>query len=409
MIPFGKTIKELLKVYFVNFLIVILGFLANILIARLFGVNNLGIYSYFFSLVSLLSVFGLFGLHDAIAKLIAEKKELSKYLFWKSFIIALPLTLFSSWIILLVLSKYIPKIPTDSFKWWVLTYIFVNCIYYLGLGVLRGFKKFTTASLFSLYPRALFIPFILLAWQVGRFDWLVLGGMSWSLLILYPLLFDKIKLVGSEKIKSNFLINTSLVLWMTNLGMLALIHLDKLIIGSLVSWSELGQYTAYSNTVNLLRLGAFVLPVVLVPMAVTNKYKIKESFKKLILFLIPSGLIMGGLSFWIVPFLFGSETKDVNILLPWLMVLSSCLMVIYSYFSSLYVGEGKSNNRQLIVVIFDFVLSILFNIGLTFYLVKYLGLIGAPLALFVVLIFKTVLNIYFLIDLRKKCGKIKNK
>lgn len=404
MISLGKTIKELSKVYVVNFLIVVFGFLANILIARFFGVGNLGAYSYFFSLVSLLSVLGLFGLHDAIAKLIAEKKEASKDLFWKS-LIALPLTLISSWVILWFINKFVPSVPIDYFKGWVFAYIFINCIYYLGLGVLRGFKKFTTASLFSLYPRIIFIFFILFAEGFGQFDWLILGGMSWSLLILYPLLFGKIKLIGSKKISFQNLWFTGQVLWLTNLGMLALIHLDKLVLGGLVSLNELGQYTAYSNTVNLLRLGAFVLPIVLVPMAATKKYKIKKSFKKLILLLIPSGLIMGALSFWLVPFLFGSETKNVNILLPWLMVLSSCLMVIYSYFNSLYVGEGKSNTKQLRVIIIDFILSIPINMWLIIYLVKSLGLIGAPLALSIVLILKIFLNVYFLKDLRKNVGK----
>ena len=404
MIHFGKTINELSKVYFVNFLIVIFGFLANILIARSFDIGALGTYSFFFSLVSLLSVFGLFGLHDAIAKLIAEKKETSKYLFNLSIFVPF-ISFIISWIILKVIESYGLLREIEYFKGWVLLYIFINCIYYLWLGILRGFKEFTSASLFSLLPRIVFVLFIVISFWWKNFEWLILGGMSWSLIIFYPFLFKKIKLIGSEKIKSNILINTSLILWMTNLGMLALIHLDKLVIGNLISLKVLGQYAAYSNTVNLLRLGAFVLPTVLIPMAVTNKYKIKKSFKKLILFLIPIGLIMGLLSFKLVPFLFGSETEDVNNYLPWLMVLSSCLMVIYSYFNSLYVGEGKSNKKQIITIIIDFLLSTLVNIGLIIYLVKGLGLIGAPLALSIVLIFKIFLNMYFLKDLRKNVGK----
>src|SRR3989338_7293276 len=69
----GKTSQKILGVFFIQGLIAGLGLFANVLIARFFGAEALGIYTYFFSLVVIISTLSTFGLQNSVPILLKKK------------------------------------------------------------------------------------------------------------------------------------------------------------------------------------------------------------------------------------------------------------------------------------------------------------------------------------------------
>ena len=144
------------------------------------------------------------------------------------------------------------------------------------------------------------------------------------------------------------------------------------------------------------------LPIVLVPSAAIFQYKIKKSFGKLLIFLIPFAMIIGGLSFLVVPLFYGAGFNLDTPWLPWILVISSSLLVIYTFFNSIYVGENKIKKRDMKILGIDAALSIFLNIFLNIIFIKTYGVIGAPIATSIVLLLKIILMFYGLKLMRKK-------
>ena len=398
----GETSTHLFKTFFVYGFIALTMIVIKVLIARFYGQEELGIFTYFFSLVSLVFLFTSFGFPEAITQtIIKEPSKLKSVLklYWP--LITLSTVIFT--VLTVAITTFTGLNPQINYFWLaVVGYIIIYTLFYTTYSILRGFKKFVDASLFSLVNRIFFIAFIVLAFLLSVSFVGVLLSMSLALVIATLFSLPKIK-----KLKNNFVVKTELKpflylsfsLFLMQVGFYSLRFLSEIVIGYLVDFNSLGLYSAYSSVTNVIRLVAYVFPVVVLPMAVVNKYKIKQSLKKIILILLPFSLIVLVATFVLVPLLYGQEYT--NFYLPFFLVLSSTLLVVYSYFNSVFVGENKFSKFYLKILGIDFFLSLIVNTLLNIWLISEFGIVGAPIATTITIIFKILLNSYALKKLRR--------
>ena len=133
-------------------------------------------------------------------------------------------------------------------------------------------------------------------------------------------------------------------------------------------------------------------------MAAVSKYKIKQSLTRILKLLLPFSVLILVLTYIAIPIIYGSQYADKW--LPIALVISSTLMVIYSYFNSILVGENKFSKQYFKLVFIDFLITLMVNTGLTILFVKWWGILGAPIATTLTVLLKIALNVYGISKLR---------
>ncbi len=432
-----ETSSHLLKTFFIYGFIALSIIVTKVLIARLYGQKELGIFSYFFGLVSILFLFTSFGFPEAITQITIKrpwfmKKAIQQSLKWMiipTILFTLPFLLFDN-----LLAKSDLKIN-------LLVYIVMYTFFYLSYSIFRANKMFVEGSIYSLINRIAFIMIVisgfLFSWSFNS----VLIGLSLALLLATILSLPKIisiwnkdalqrKNLGdknsdiskenddirteennkeynhdkekinkcSSELNSKELIYLAFSLFLTQAGFYLLRETDLVVIPYLVDFKSLGVYSAHSSFSNIIRLIAYVFPVVMLPMAAVKNYKLKESLLKITKITVPFSLLVILATYIFVPVLYGKEYQ--NYLLPIVLVISSSLMIIYSFINSIFVGENKFSKFYLAVIGADFSLSLIAHTLLTIYFINLWGIIGAPLATIVAISLKIVVNYIALRRLR---------
>lgn len=397
----GVTSKYLAKTYFVYGFISISILLTKVLIARMYGQENLGIYTYFFGLVSLAFLFTSFGIPEALTQTLAKDRRYLKSGLKHFFVLIIPFTVvfILGFIFATDHLNLNPKIGLFNLAF--ILYIVFYTLFYLTYSILRGYKQFVIGSFFSLCNRLFFIALILILFFISTgFIWL-LFALSIALLLAAFLALPRL-IKGTEKEQINIPRKTFLkiviALFLTQVSFYSLRYIDIVSIQYLLNLMDLGLYSAYTSVTNIIRLIAYVFPVVVLPMAVTSKFKLRMAFKKILTLIIPFSIIVLVLTYFVVPLFYGAEYQVTY--LPIYLVISSFLLVLYSYFNSVFVGENKFSKFYITLLIVDVCLSLILNTILNLYLISKLGLIGAPIATSIVIVLKIGLNIYGIKRLR---------
>jgi O-antigen/teichoic acid export membrane protein len=385
----GRTGERISKTFLINLIVVSVGLLTNILIARFFGQELFGVYSYFFGLTNLIYIFASFGLVNSIAKLNPE--DLSKSLI-KKIILFLITTSFITALFAYALGEYFRLNPDINYFFiFVFLYSAIVCIFTVLGGALRRLEKYETAAYFSLFNRIILILMIIAITTIGKFWW-IFPSMTLAILLLLPFEFSK----GSfsrQSAKLKELLKTSLPFFLSIIGINAIYHIDRISIKFVLDFAALGYYTGFANFINILRTGAYVIPFVMITASARKKFDTLKSLRKLLFLLLPISLGVGLIAPVIVPLLFGSEYAQINYLLIWSIVISCTLLVLYSLINSLYLSK-TNNKRKNYVLLLDAILSTIINLILNIYLITLWGLAGAPIATIIVLILKIILNTY---------------
>jgi len=397
----GETSGHLIKTFFVYGFIALTIIIVKILIARLYGQKELGIFTFFFSLVSLIFLFTSFGLPEALTQTIIKVPEKLYSSLKKVIYLIIPSTI-AFIIFTLIIITYTPLNPgIKYFNLAFVIYIVTYTFHYITYSILRGYKRFVSASFYSLINRIFWIFFIVILFFLSSPFVFFLFSMALALIIAGIIALPQIKkLITKEQTKINFkkFFYLSFSLFLMQVGFYSLRFLSEIIIAYLVDFNTLGLYSAYSSITNIIRLVAYVFPVVVLPMAVVNRYKLKHSLKKILTLLLPFSALVLALTYFFVPLFYGNEYQ--HLWLPPFLILSSTLLVVYSYLNSVFMGENKFSRQYLYIISLDFILSLVINSFLNIYLILKMGIIGAPIATSITIIFKIILNYYGIKRLR---------
>ncbi|MBT4605209.1 oligosaccharide flippase family protein [archaeon] len=406
----GETKKHLFAVYSLQIVFVLLGFLINLLIARFFGKEVFGEYSYFFSLGIILSTFASLGIYKFIS---THKFSESVKLYLQS----VPVLIASS-LVFGFLGAFVPQWlnlnPRISyFVIIVVAYVVFRTLFLSKISPLRAAHKFVQSNVISLFSRVFFLLFIVLGWLYDLKILLFVGlPISFLLLLLYPIpfyrkqetkgldsglgsnsgLFSSLSFGLNEGIFS-VLIFSSFVFLLQDLSFLLLFHIDRLSIEYILGSVVLGEFNAISTFTNVIRISSGIFPLVLIPLAASKRYKIRKSLFSLLLFLVPFCAVVLFATPILLPLFFGSAFQ-APFSLTLALVVSSLLLVVYSFLSSLFLGRKCEKKFVRKVLLWDFALSFIGNIGLNIWFIMAFGVIGAPIATAVVLILKSGLILW---------------
>ncbi|MBW3021706.1 lipopolysaccharide biosynthesis protein [Candidatus Woesearchaeota archaeon] len=399
----GATSKHLLPTFFVYAFISIAILVLRVLIARLYGQEQLGVFTYFYNLVSFVFIFSSFGAADALTKVLAEDTSKLNQGLKHSFWIMLPATIISI-LVVYILTNFTslnPDVPGINLA--VVLYILIYSFFFLVYSIFRGFKSFVFGSSLSLIYRGLLILCILVMFLYKVEFIYFLYFMS--VILVIPVIVAIPRLVKiwpkvSLKLPRKPFFYMALSLLLVQISFYTLRFVDSLVIKYVTDFASLGLYSAYSSITNVIRLTAYVFPVVMIPLAVQTRYKLRASLKKLLFFLAPFALAVLVAAYVLVPILYGAEYKST--FLPIALVVASSLLIVYSYLNSIFAGENVFSRFYLTIIIIDVGLSLVVSILLSILLVRVLGIVGAPIAITIVLLFKILLNVYAIKKLRYK-------
>ncbi len=411
----GKTSGHLLKTYFVYFFVAILMVITKVVIARMYGQTELGVYSYFFAIASFLFLWTSFEFPEALTQLIVKGKHDLKQIFW----------LTNKWILLTTTIVLSGLCLIDSFVYplfasylylflAIVLFVVSYTVYYQLYSMLRGDKQFAKSSAFSLVWRALFVLGILFFAYLKYPFWKVLILLSvcvfiaaLSMLPSVASLWRKSKNSVEHFVSSPKLWKLAFALFLVQVGFYSLRTIDLYVLERMLSFSSVGFYSAYASFTNVIRLLAYVFPVVVLPMAAVSTYKIRKSLLRLLVVIIPFAAVVLALTVWFVPIFYGVEYLG-GFWLSFTLVLSATVLLVYSYCSSIFAGENEVGSSYLWVLGIDFLLSLVGNAVLSYYLIGWYGIIGAPIATAIV-VFVKVIFLLGAIKWFRIQGKIKKK
>lgn len=385
----GKTGMQISRTFLVNSCVFVVGLFINILIARYFGQESFGVYSYFFGLTNLIYIFASFGLANSVAKL--TRDQIGKSL-TKKIVLFVAATSFVFSLIAYFAGRVFGLNPDMKFFFWlVFAYSFGVCAFNIMGGLLRRLERFDLAINFSLYNRLFLLALTGVSILLKNF-WLALVSMSIAIISLVPFETRKAELSKSAGSLAGTL-KASFVFFLALISMHAMYHIDRISINYVLDFVQLGYYTGFSNFVNILRIGAFTIPFVMITKSAHYKYNLFRSARKLLLFVTPVAVIIGLTSPFFVPLLFGAEFQQIDYLLVWSLVLSCLLLVLYSLINSIYLGTENSRKKKIVLIV-DAIFSVAVNFALNIVFIQQIGLAGAPVATAIVLLAKIGLNMY---------------
>lgn len=303
-------------------------------IARTLGNEMYGIYSYYYSIAYYFGIFTMLGLANYGNRTVAKAKSAGKEELGKLF---LQMMLMQIGMLILVSVVYFLSIPVWGGEYKLNAVI--EWLYILSVGLdiswfYFGIEEFKTTTQRSFVVKISIIACILMFVKspadLNKYTMIMAGGMLISSLILWIQLPKYMKLTNVclndivRHIKPNLILFVPVV-------SLALFHYtDKVMLGVMSTWKELGYYTNSDKIVNIPMglingLGVVMLPRISALSASNDSNKIEKYINISILLSLWAGI---ALCFGIktidsdfIPFFFGKGYMRCAELLEWLSII----------------------------------------------------------------------------------------
>jgi O-antigen/teichoic acid export membrane protein len=401
-----KNFKDLFKsssiVTIAKILGVILGFTTNIIIARYYGADTVGVVALVNSFIAIASLFVLFGTNTSIIKLIPQYQakysiSSSYYIFKKSLTF-----IFVVGIFITVLLYFIsPTIAETIFKNSDLTPYFIVASFFiffisakeLNLGALRGLHDIKIFSILNLLPSAITLLAIIIStfhfYDKSMPIYIYILVPAFMFIVTYYFITIKFKEklpkkqeITINKIKFQEILTISFPMLLISSMHLVMSQTDIIMIGIYMSESDVGLYVV---AIKLALLTSFVLNAV--NSVVSPKFSLyyhsgdMEALKKtakdssklifyttfpILLFLLIFGKYILGI--------FGEEFESAYIILV-ILIAGQIINVYAGSIDSFLIMTGYQNNFQNILIF-----GLIINVVLNIILIPIYGLIGAAIA-----------------------------
>lgn len=381
-------------------------------IARTLGNEMYGVYSYYYSIAYYFGIFAILGLINYGNRTIAKVKGEGRKQLSKTF---LQMMVLQICMLALVSIAYFISVPFWGGEYKLNAVIEWMYILSVGLDIswfYFGIEEFKTTTQRSFIVKIGTIACILLfvknPGDLNKYTAIMAGGMLISSLILWSQLpryikLEKISVAGVvQHIKPNLILFVPVV-------SLALFHYtDKIMLGAMSTWQELGYYTNSDKIVNIPMglingLGVVMLPRISVLSVSNESNTIKKYVNTSIVLSLWAGI---ALCFGIkavdtdfIPFFFGNGYMRCAELLEWLSVVI-IIKAISNVLRTQYLIPMEKDKEFNISVIIAAIVNVVFN----YILIPMYGAMGAVVGTLVAESIVLILYCYFskkIIDLKK--------
>lgn len=388
----NKSIKETVWSFLTKGATVVLFLLINIILARRLGVENFGLWSVFFSIITIIFAISS-GVNGSTKKFVAQynkTKNLKNVLLSSIKLRFLLSAIFT--ILVALLHRQIANLLDNSDLAILLLYgsplVFFSGFVEYFKSVFMGLHRIKYNFLVNILEFGLKLILVLLFFSFSTSVFSVMNSYLIALFItslmgFYLLYFNFYKNLelGTRDFKKE-IAQYSIPLVFIGLGVIVSTEIDTVMIGMFSDTTEVGIYAVAKQII--IKLPHVSLAIAMGTMPVfaklnkKNKFKLKKKLYNLlkinsILFLIIiSGILL--LSPIIIPFIFGSEYISSVLPLQILTIYLFCsaTSVLLSTFLD-YVGKAK---KRAINISFTIVLNIILNL----ILIPNYGAIGAAIA-----------------------------
>lgn len=392
MVVKNKLFKETLWSFLAKGIAFLFFIAFNAFLARNFGPEEFGRWSFLFSLLSSLVLFSSLGIDSSSKKYVAEfnkTKKLSSVLV-SSVKLRFLFSLLFCFTLLLIYKQIAQALGMPDFE--ELLLISIPFVFFMGL------INYLNA-IFSGLHRLKYI-FILNALEYGLkffMAFLFLLAVSNITSVLYALTLSSALcfLIGSYLLYSHFfsgeayrqsfkkkILKYSVPLFIISLNFIAATELDTLMIGVLNNNREVGAYVIAKKTIDKLPHLSLALAAGTMPIfAKVNSKNILQLKNKFFQLLRLNGLIFGIISFlilttgwYLIPLIFGEEYSRA--ILPMIILIPYLVFFSFNVFLSSFLDyQSLAKTRSIILTI-----SLIVSIGLNVFLIPKFGSIGAAVS-----------------------------
>ena len=379
-----KPKKNFIYNFLYQMLIFIIPLITSPYLARTIGADGIGTYSYTYSIVHYFMLLTMLGVNNYGNRTIAKNRDNAEKLsktFWSIYIIQL----FSGCIMLLVYISYV-LIFDNEFK----SIAFIQSIFIISSMIdinwfffgLEEFKKTISRSIFIKICNLVLI-FILIKGKadVWKYAFIMAGMTCFGQIILWSYMRKKITFVKIKIKDVKCHLKPNLVLFIPVIAVSLYKIMDKIMLGSLTTVSEVGFYENAEKIINIplaliTALGTVMLPRMSNIIGKGDIEKAKTYILKSICFVMflssamSFGLIAIGGSF--APFFFGKEFEKTGLLI----VLLAVTLPFISFANVIRTQYLIPNEKDKIYIKSVFMGAII-NLLMNFLFIPQYGSIGA--------------------------------
>lgn len=383
----NKFLFDISSTFIVKVIVMVLGFISTIFLARLLGSEGMGEIALFTTISMLGMQFGNLGLHAT--NLLNASKNINNisWLFGNSVLFSIVMSFFIIILLYVIYVIYPEVIPLENNVFYLsLIWIPMGLIYLLLQNILIGINKIQINNTIDILMAAIklcFILFFYFLFSVKIFEialiYTFLSFLSSLILFLFIRFILKVKMfISLDKFKNSF--NYGLKSYLGSLLMFLIIKIDIIMISSLSNLSDVGIYSIALYIINLIMvlpntINTIIFPKIVKEQNFEKKWKlaIRVFFYQYLIILVPIIIFLFFSGFFIEIF-FGAEFLRAIEVLD-ILLLATLIQIFNMYFGN-FISTINIPRSGIIIGI----VVLLINIYLNYILIPIYGFIGAAYA-----------------------------
>jgi stage V sporulation protein B len=381
-----STIKGALFLSISSFLFILSGYLTNIMLGRYLGPKDYGSYGIIISLISIINITQTAGLPQALSKFIAEDSNKSEAILKKTLTLQI-LSNLTIAVLFFLLAYPIASILNDNK---LTIYLQISSlifpfygIYALYTGYYNGLQNFTKQSLIN---NIYYFSKTILVLVLGYYYHLIGAIVGFVIAPIFTF-FARLHIPKKTEYKFNY---KKLILFSLPLIGFAIFSsieqsIDLLLVKMLLlNNNDPGYYTASQNIARIPYVGLSAFSIILLPsisrsvsnknMHTRTKIIIEESFRYIMMLILPVTLLISAKSAEIIEILFSREYLPASESLS-ILIFGYAALGVYTALANILIGAGRP-----LVSLATSILCVILTTSLCFMLIPSLGLNGAAIS-----------------------------
>ncbi|WP_255707281.1 flippase [Thiomicrolovo sulfuroxydans] len=415
----GELLKGSIVTFFLKVLGVGFGYVLTLLIARLFGADNLGLYTISITFLNILVLLGVFGFDNALVKFIAgfnarRDMQKTKEVFQKAYAISIPISLFLSAILFVLAEKISLRLFNNEQLTIFLQITSIGIVPFVLLKInsafFRGLKMILQYSLFEnvlISLLAVLIMLFLVMWN--KSPEMIIGAYVCALFIVYLLSYRKtyniLSRIGTHRHTLTYrqLLDVSFPMLLASSVVLIMTWTDIIMLGVFKSEEDVGIYSVVVKLAGLTSITLMAVNSIAAPKfseCFQNndlqglKHIAQKSTKLLFFATIPLILILTMFSEFFLS-LFGEKFLIGKVALIMLLI-GSTVNALSGSVGLIMQMTGNQKQYQNVIIFATIV-----NIILNYYFIPIFDINGAAFASMISMIIWNISLVYLI---KKKFG-----
>lgn len=360
-----------------------------LMIARVIGVYNFGIFSYALSLAAFLTIFSDLGISSVLTRELCQKPEDKKKLvstaIFLKFLLILPI------ILIVILSPYFSKISgLRPLVLFVILLIFSDSLREIGFSIVRSRQKMHLEAIDKIITNSviagLCLWFIFFSPKISLFVLSYLLGSLIGLLFFLFVLRKDIFIFSFKKNLLPYFLKSGIAFSFFGFLTPLMINTDHLLLGYFKNAYQVGVYAAAYRPIQLLLIISTIVSTAFFPSlskAVKSREKFKEIFKKGIYILVLLAFLLSILgivfSSQIISLLYGKSYSSSILVFK---LLAFCL--IFSFPSIFLANSVLALHKQKMLLKY-FLFGFLGDVALDIVLIPKWGAVGCAFSTLITL------------------------